>query len=89
MFYYLPWVLLIVASLWVSLAGFLWAFKSGQFSDQDRARYLPLRGEVLPSPVKDPAKFSREVYVLLALVGAVVFLLAAVLIGIWTYSKGG
>jgi cbb3-type cytochrome oxidase maturation protein len=89
MFYYLPWVLLIVASLWVSLAGFLWAFKSGQFSDQDRARYLPLRGEVLPSPVKDPAKFSREVYVLLALAGAVVFLLATVLIGIWTYSKGG
>ena len=89
MFYYLPWVLLIVASLWVSLAGFLWAFKSGQFSDQDRARYLPLRGEVLPSPVKDPAKFSREVYVPLALVGAVVFLLATVLIGIWTYSKGG
>ena len=89
MFYYLPWVLLIAASLWASLAGFLWAFKSGQFSDQDRARYLPLRGEVLPSPVKDPAKFSREVYVLLALVGAVVFLLATVLIGIWTYSKGG
>ena len=89
MFYYLPWVLLIAASLWVSLAGFLWAFKSGQFSDQDRARYLPLRGEVLASPVKDPAKFSREVYVLLALVGAVVFLLATVLIGIWTYSKGG
>ena len=89
MFYYLPWVLLIVASLWVSVAGFLWAFRSGQFSDQDRARYLPLRGEVFSSSVNDPAKISREVYVLLALVGAVVFLLATVLIGIWTYSKGG
>lgn len=89
MFYYLPWVLLIVASLWASLAGFLWAFKSGQFSDQDRARYLPLRGEVLPSPVKDPAKFSREVYALLALIGAVVLLLAAVLIGILANPKGG
>jgi cbb3-type cytochrome oxidase maturation protein len=89
MFYYLPWVLLIVASVWVSLAGFLWAFKSGQFSDQDRARYLPLRGEVLPAPVKDPAKISREVYVLIALVGAVVLLLATVLIGILAYEKGG
>ena len=89
MFYYLPWVLLIVASVWVSLAGFLWAFKSGQFSDQDRARYLPLRGEVFSSPVKDPAKISREVYVLVALVGAVVLLLATVLIGILAYEKGG
>jgi cbb3-type cytochrome oxidase maturation protein len=89
MFYYLPWVLLIVASVWVSLAGFLWAFKSGQFSDQDRARYLPLRGEVLPSPVKDPAKISREVYVLIVLAGAVVLLLATVLIGILAYEKGG
>ncbi len=89
MLYYLPWVLLIVASVWVSLAGFLWAFKNGQFSDQDRARYLPLRGEVLSAPVKDPAKISREVYVLLALAGAVVLLLAAVLVGILAYPKGG
>ncbi len=89
MFYYLPWVLLIVASVWVSLAGFLWAFKSGQFSDQDRARYLPLRGEVLSAPVKDPAKISKEVYVLLALAGAVILLLAIVLIGILAYPRGG
>ena len=89
MFYYIPWVLLIVASLWVSVAGFLWAFRSGQFSDQDRARYLPLRGETFPLPVKDPAKISREVYVLLVLVGTVVLLLATVLIGILAYPKGG
>ncbi len=89
MFYYLPWVLLIVASLWVSLAGFFWALKSGQFSDQDRARYLPLRGETFPLPVKDPAKISREVYFLVALAIAIVSLLFAVLIGIWVYPKGG
>lgn len=88
MFYYLPWVLLIVASLWASLAGFLWALKNGQFSDQDRARYLPLRGETLPLPVKDPRKISREVYFLVALAGAILFLLFAALIGIWLYLKG-
>ncbi len=87
--YYLPWLLLVIASVGVSVATFLWAAKRGQFSDQDRARYLPLRGEVLPLPVKDPAKISREVYFLLVLSGAVSFLLIAVLIGIWVYPKGG
>ncbi len=87
--YYLPWVLLIAASVGVSVTTFLWAAKRGQFSDQDRARYLPLRGEVLPLPVKDPGRISREVYFLLALAGAVSFLLIAVLIGIWVYPKGG
>ena len=87
--YYLPWVLLIVASVGVSVATFFWAAKRGQFSDQDRARYLPLWGEVLPLPVKDPGRISREVYFLLALAGAVSFLLIAVLIGIWVDPKGG
>ncbi len=89
MFYYLPWVLLIIASLWVSLVGFFWALKSGQFSDQDRARYLPLRGEVFSLPVKDSGKISRGMYILLTLAGTVVFVLLAVLIGILVYSKGG
>lgn len=87
--YYLPWVLLIVASVGVSVATFFWAAKRGQFSDQDRARYLPLRGEALPLPGKDPAKISREVYALLTLGAAVVFLLLTVLIGILAYHTGG
>ena len=44
-FYYLPWIMLVVISLWVSLAAFFWAFRHGQLADQERARYLPLRGE--------------------------------------------
>ncbi len=63
--YYLPWVLLIVASLWVSLAAFFWALKHGQFSDQERARYLPLRSEESPPAIARPSQATREVYALL------------------------
>lgn len=63
--YFSAWMILIVFSLWVSLMAFLWGLHSGQFSDQDRARYLPLR-DILPQPlVKDPAKLTMEVYVLM------------------------
>jgi cbb3-type cytochrome oxidase maturation protein len=65
MFYYFPWILLMAASLLASLALFIWALKRGQFSDQDRARYLPLRHELSLPKVKDPAGLSLEVYVLL------------------------
>jgi nitrogen fixation-related uncharacterized protein len=43
--YYPFWAILIALSLWASLGGFLWAHKHRQFKDQERARYLPLRGE--------------------------------------------
>jgi cbb3-type cytochrome oxidase maturation protein len=80
--YDLPWTILVVLSLWVSLMGFIWALKSGQFSDQDRARYLPLRDEIHFASVKNPAKFSVEVYVLFAIlgIGCSIFLLVL----IWT-----
>ena len=63
--YYLPWVLLIVVSLWVSLAAFFWALKHGQFSEQERARYLPLRSEISPPLIPHPSKLTHEVYALL------------------------
>ena len=63
--YFSAWVILIAFSLWVSLLAFFWGLQSGQFSDQDRARYLPLR-DLLPQPmVKDPARLTMEVYVLM------------------------
>lgn len=67
--YYLPWSFLVVISLWVSVMAFIWAVKSGQFADQDRARYLPLWKESHLLPVKDPAKLSLEAYVLFAILG--------------------
>jgi cbb3-type cytochrome oxidase maturation protein len=41
--YFSVWMILLAVSLWVSLAAFWWGLQSGQFSDQDRARYLPLK----------------------------------------------
>ena len=65
--YFSAWMILIAFSLWVSLVAFLWGLQSGQFSDQDRARYLPLR-DVRPQPlVKDPARLTLEVYVLMGI----------------------
>ena len=79
MIYYIPWVLLIVASLVASLAGFIWALRNGQFSEQQRARYLALRDEPIPAAGKDPSRISREVYFLLFILGAGgVMMLAAV-----------
>ena len=83
--YYLLWLILIVASLWASLGGFLWAHRRGQFKDQDRARFLPLRGETGPAlPERGPAA-RREAYVMLGLLatgaGAIIMVLVMVISG--------
>lgn len=65
---YTCWVSLVVTSLWVSLAAFIWALRNGQFSEQGRARYLPLSDEFSLPPVKHPSKLSLEAYALLAIV---------------------
>ncbi len=74
--YYLPWVFLVVASLWVSLAAFFWGLKSGQFSDQTRARFLPLRDEAISPGLKNPPQPSLEVYLLLGILGLGCLILA-------------
>ncbi len=67
--YYIFWILLIAISLWFSLIGFFWAIRTGQFSDQERARYLPLVGEDLITEVKNPSRWSREVYAMAIVMG--------------------
>ena len=62
--YFSGWIILVAFSLFISLTAFLWGFQSGQFSDQERARFLPLR-DTRPQPSgKDPARWAIEVYVL-------------------------
>lgn len=39
---YWSWILLVASTIWVCLLAFVWALQDGQFSDQNRARYLPL-----------------------------------------------
>jgi nitrogen fixation-related uncharacterized protein len=77
------WVTLVAVSLWVSVLAFVWALRTGQFSDQGRARYLPLRGEPLPIPSRHASKWTIEVYAL-AVVGCIALLgfLAAIFLSI-------
>ncbi|MEN6442115.1 MAG: cbb3-type cytochrome oxidase assembly protein CcoS [Syntrophobacter sp.] len=60
MMYYASWLFLVVISVAVSLVAFLWGLRSGQFSDQERARYLPLGDDVLSGAVvAAPARKRR------------------------------
>ncbi len=86
MLYYVPWILLIAASLAASLIGFLWALRNGQFSEQQRARYLPLREETIPPAGSNSSRISREVYFLLGLLVAGGLMMLAAL---WILGTGG
>lgn len=43
--YYLGWIALLAVGLGASFLAFFWALASGQLTDQQRARFLPLVGE--------------------------------------------
>jgi cbb3-type cytochrome oxidase maturation protein len=73
MIFFSAWILLVALSLWISLAAFFWGLQSGQFSDQERARYLPLRDMTRESEIKIPAGRPVEVYFFVFL-GLLVFL---------------
>ena len=82
MAYLFPWIFLILGSLVAGIGLFVWAFHSGQFSDQGRVRYLPLR-EIDPctenSGQTSPTKKPYELIVLLT--GAIaVFLFTLVFV---------
>ena len=82
--YFFGWITLVVISLCISLAAFIWALRSGQFSDQARARYLPLRNEFPPAPAKNPSKLTAEVYALLFIGGiGMLGLLAPILLSLY------
>ena len=42
----------------ISLVVFFWALNSGQFKDQQRARFLPLQNDLQTKPAKVP-RFAR------------------------------
>ncbi len=65
---YTCWIILVAISLFVSLIAFVWALRSGQFSDQGRARYLPLSDDSTLLQVRPPSKRTKEAYVLLCII---------------------
>ena len=42
----------------ISIVVFFWALNSGQFKDQQRARFIPLENDPNPNPVK-ASRFER------------------------------
>jgi len=85
---YFPYfIAYIVIGFSISLLVFFWAVKSGQFQDQQRARFLPLRDEPDLGPVKI-SRFSRwEIYGLFFLAAAGLTATAAVLLFAVYFSK--
>jgi nitrogen fixation-related uncharacterized protein len=66
--YFLEWIILTVIGTGVGIGLFVWAVRTGQFSEQGRARYLPLDKEPLLL-AELPSRISAEVYVLLLVIG--------------------
>jgi cbb3-type cytochrome oxidase maturation protein len=63
--YSLGWIGLVLASLWISVIAFVWAARSGQFSDQSRARYLALGEDISPTAPAAATRRRPESYALL------------------------
>ncbi len=82
-YYFFWWIVLIAIALWSSFAAFFWALRSGQFSDQERARYIPLRDQRPGGTPGPPSRPGLEIYVLLLLgclfIGAMAVMLAVAL----------
>lgn len=87
--YVYSWLGLVVVSLWISLAAFIWGLQSGQFKEQARVRYFPLRDQTSPAPLCDPAKVTVEVYVLAAIVTCgLLIMLTPLALTIWHSVRG-
>ncbi len=67
MIYYLFWVDLLSISVLVSVAVFLLLLKSGQLSDQSRARFLPLAGERFTPGTIPPVRSRAQTFALLSI----------------------
>lgn len=78
--YYPYFVTYMLIGFAVSLAVFYWAVKSGQFSDQQRARFLPLVGDADQKPVEATRRHRFEIYALGFLVFAGLMATGAVLV---------
>jgi nitrogen fixation-related uncharacterized protein len=62
MIYCAGWLFLVAISLLASIIALIWAVREGQFSDQERARYLPLGKELLLEPIKVASRARNRVH---------------------------
>jgi cbb3-type cytochrome oxidase maturation protein len=85
--YYPYFIAYITIGLTLSLVVFYWAFKTGQFGDQQRARYLPLKDDGDAPPVKATRLGRIEIYGLFILATAGLGATAAMLALALYFSK--
>ncbi|GAB6908407.1 putative cbb3-type cytochrome c oxidase maturation protein CcoS [Desulfosarcina cetonica] len=85
--YYPYFIAYIAIGIVLSLAVFYWAFRTGQFGDQQRARYLPLKDEADAPPVKATRMGRIETYGLFILATIGIGATAAVLAFALYFSK--
>ena len=85
--YYPYFIAYIGIGLVISLVVFFWAFKTGQFTDQQRARFLPLWDNDDQPPVKTTRIHRIEIYGLFILAVAGLSATAAVLAYALYFSK--
>jgi len=78
---YFPYFITYIAvGFIISLTVFIWALKNNQFSDQRRARFLPLENEKVADAAPVSAISRYEIYGLLLLACAGLLASAAVLV---------
>jgi cbb3-type cytochrome oxidase maturation protein len=88
MIYYAGWLFLVAISLGASLAAFIWALRADQFSDQERARYLPLGKDLLSEPIATVSRAkSRAHTAVLWLVTAVCLIAFAAALTLGLYHR--
>jgi nitrogen fixation-related uncharacterized protein len=66
----LPWFALMAAGLIAAVALLVWGRKSGQFAEQERARYLPLVDREDTFGAGGSGRLAPEVYALVGLMAA-------------------
>ncbi|MDY0220700.1 MAG: cbb3-type cytochrome oxidase assembly protein CcoS [Desulfobacterium sp.] len=64
--YYPFFLAYILTGLFIGVIAFVWALKNGQFSEQQRARFLALEETTQPAATP-PAKAGRDLYFVLYL----------------------
>ncbi len=89
MAYLFPWMFLILGSLVAGIGLFIWACHNGQFSDQGRARYLPLREIDLDTANRGRICATKKPYELLALLTSAIAVLLFTLVLVLLSGKGG
>ena len=84
--YYPYFIAYMAAGFIISLVVFFWALNSGQFRDQQRARFLPLQNDLRPKPANVPRFAHIQTLALFVLV--CLCLACAVAVVIFSLLKG-